>query len=98
MIKSRSMGWTGHAARMAVKRTAYRILVGKRKGKRPVGRHRRTWEKNIKTDLRETGWDSTDWINLTQDRNQWRALVNTVMNFLVEALCYNSEGRGFDSG
>jgi hypothetical protein len=55
--------------------------VGKPEGKRPLGRPRRRWVDNIKMDLRETGWDGMDWIDLAQDRNQWRALVNTVMNF-----------------
>jgi hypothetical protein len=50
---------------------------------RPLGRPRRRWVDNIKMDLREIGWDGMDWINLAQDRDQWRALVNTVMNFRV---------------
>jgi hypothetical protein len=58
------------------------ILVGKPEGKRPPGRPRRRWE-NIKMDLREIGWGGMDWINLVQDRDQWRALVNTVMNLRV---------------
>jgi hypothetical protein len=57
-----------------------RILVGKPEGKRPLGRPRRRWVDNIKMDLREIGWDGVDWIDLAQDRDQWRALVNTVMN------------------
>jgi hypothetical protein len=57
--------------------------VGKPEGKRPVGRLRRRWVDNIKVDLREIGWDGMYWIDLAQDRNQWRALVNTVMNFRV---------------
>jgi hypothetical protein len=65
------------------KRNAYRILVGKLEGKRPLGRQRRKWVDNIKTDLREIGWDGMDWIDLAQDRNQWRDLVNTVMNLRV---------------
>jgi hypothetical protein len=55
--------------------------VGKEKGKRPLGRPRRRGVDNIKIDLREIGWDGMDWIDLVQDRDQWRALVNTVMNF-----------------
>jgi hypothetical protein len=62
---------------------AYRILVGKPEGKRPLGRPRRRWVYNIKIDLSETGWDDVDWIHLAQDRDQWRAFVNTVMNLWV---------------
>jgi hypothetical protein len=62
---------------------AYRILVGKPEGKRPLGRPRRRWVDNIKMDLREIGWDGMDWIDVAQDRDQWRALVNTVMNLWV---------------
>jgi hypothetical protein len=57
--------------------------VGKPEGKRPLGRPRRRWEDNIILDLREIGWDDMDWIDLAQDRNQWRAFVNTVMNLRV---------------
>jgi hypothetical protein len=62
---------------------AYRILVGKLEGKRPLGTPRLRWVDNIKIYLREIGWGGTDWIDLAQDRDQWRALVNTVMNFRV---------------
>jgi hypothetical protein len=65
------------------KRNAYRILVGKPEGKRPLGRLRRRWVDNIKMDLREIGWGGVDWIDLAQDRDQWSALVNTVMNLRV---------------
>jgi hypothetical protein len=65
------------------KRNAYRILVGKPERKRPLGRTRRRWEDNIRMDLREIGWGDMDWIDLAQDRHQWRALVNTVMNLRV---------------
>jgi hypothetical protein len=58
---------------------AYRILVETRQGKRPLGRPKRKWEDNIKMDLREIGWGGMDWINVARDRDQWRALVNTVM-------------------
>jgi hypothetical protein len=61
-------------------RYAYRILVGKPEGERPPGRPRRRWVDNIKMDLRDMGWNGRDWIELAQDRDQWRALVNTVMN------------------
>jgi hypothetical protein len=64
---------------MAAARNAYRILVGKPEGKRRLGRPRRRWVDNIKIDLRETGWDGMDWIDLAQVTDQWRALVNTVM-------------------
>ena len=59
----------------------HRVLVGKPEGKRPLGRPRRRWEDNIKMDLREVG--RGDWMELAQDRDRWRALVNTVMNFQV---------------
>jgi hypothetical protein len=70
---------------MGEKRNAYRILVGISEGKRPLGRPRRRWVNNIKVDLREMGWDGMgwdgmDWIDLGQNRDQWRALVNTVMS------------------
>jgi hypothetical protein len=65
------------------KRNACRILVGKPEGKRSLGRPRRRWVENTKIDLTETGWGGMDWINLAQDRDQWRALVNIVMNFRV---------------
>jgi hypothetical protein len=83
MMKSRRMRWTGHVARMGETRNAYRILVGKPEGKRPLGRPRCRWVDNIKIDLREIGWDGMDWIELVQDRDQWKALVNTVMNLRV---------------
>jgi hypothetical protein len=83
MIKSRSVRRPGHVARIGKKRNAYRILVGTPEGKKPLGRPRRRWVDNIKTDLKEIGWDGRDWIDLAQDRDQWRALVNAVMNFRV---------------
>jgi hypothetical protein len=55
-----------------------------REGKRPLGRPRRRWVDNIKMDLREIGWDAMDWFDLAQDRDQWRDLVNTVMNIRVQ--------------
>jgi hypothetical protein len=61
---------------MWVKRNSYRIRVRKLEENRSLGRPRRRWEDNIKTDLREIGWGGIDWIHLTQDRDQWRALVN----------------------
>jgi hypothetical protein len=68
---------------MGEKRNACRILVGKPEGKRPLGRPRCRCVANIKMDLREIGWGSTDWIALAEDKDQWRALVNTVMNLWV---------------
>jgi hypothetical protein len=68
---------------MGVKRNAYRILVGKPEEKRPLGKPRRRWVDNIKMDLREIDLEGMDWIDLAQDRNQRRALVNTVMNLQV---------------
>jgi hypothetical protein len=83
MIKSRRMRLAGYVARIGEKRNAYRILVGNLEGKRPLGRPRRRWGDNIKIDLREIGWVGMDWIDLAQDRGQWRALVNTIMNLRV---------------
>jgi hypothetical protein len=65
------------------KRNACRILVGKPEGKRSLGGIGLGWVDNIKIDLREIGWDGTEWIDLAQDRDQWKVLVNTVMNFRV---------------
>jgi hypothetical protein len=68
---------------MREKRNAYRILVGMPERKRPLGRPRGRWVDNIKMDLREIGWNGMDWIDLAQNRDQWRALVNTLMNLRV---------------
>jgi hypothetical protein len=65
------------------KMNPYSILVGRPEGKRPLGRPRRRWVDNIKMDLRKIGWDDMDWIDLLEDTEQWRALVNTVMNLRV---------------
>jgi hypothetical protein len=83
MINSRRMRWAGDVARMGETRNAYRILVVKPEGKRPLGRPRRKYEDNIKMDLRETKWGGKDWIDLAQVRDRWKALVNTVMNLLA---------------
>jgi hypothetical protein len=73
----------GHAARMGEKRNAYRLLVGKPEGRRPLRRPRRRWLDNIRMDLVEVGWGDLDWIGLAQDRGRWRALVNSVLNLRV---------------
>jgi hypothetical protein len=83
VIKSRRKRWAGHVARIGEGRGAYRVLVGRPEGKRPLGRPRRRWEDNIKMDLREIGINGANWIQLAQDRVQWRACVNTVMNLRV---------------
>jgi hypothetical protein len=77
------MRWVGHVARMGEKRNAYRLLVGKPERKRPLGRPRRKWLDNIRMDLVEVGWGDVDWIGLAQDRNRWRAFVNSVLNLRV---------------
>jgi hypothetical protein len=82
IIKSRRMRWAGHVARMGDKRKEYRLLVGKSEGKRLPGRPRRRWVNNIRMDLGEVGWGDVDWIGLAQNRNRWRALVNSVLNLL----------------
>jgi hypothetical protein len=83
IIKMKRMRCTGHVARMGEKRNAYRLLVGKPEGKRPLGRPRRRWVDNIRLDLGEMGWGDVDWIGLARDRNRWRALVNSVFNLRV---------------
>ena len=80
VIKSRRMRWAGHVARMGEERMAYRVLVGKPEGKRPLGRPRRKWVDNIRMDLQEVGCWYVDWIGLAQDRDRWRTLLNAVMN------------------
>ncbi|KAJ4441454.1 hypothetical protein ANN_11309 [Periplaneta americana] len=82
-LKSRRLRWAGHVARMDESRNAYRVLVGRPEGKRPLGRPRRRWEDNIKMDLREVGYDDRDWLNLAQDRDRWRAYVRAAMNLRV---------------
>jgi hypothetical protein len=77
------MRWAVACSTNGEKRNAYRILVGRLEGKRPLGRPRRRWEDNIRMDLREIGWGGMDWIHLAQDRDQRRAVVNTVMNHWV---------------
>jgi len=82
VVKSRRMRWAGHVARMGEGRGVHRVLVGKPEGKRRLGRPRHRWDNNIKMDLWEVGGGG-DWMELAQDRDRWRALVNMVMNCWV---------------
>jgi hypothetical protein len=84
-IKLRRMRWVGHVARMGEDRKVYKVLVGKPKGNRPLERPRCRWEDGIRMDLREIGW-RVDCIQLAQDRDQWKAVMNAVMNLQVVAL------------
>jgi hypothetical protein len=77
------MRWAGHVAHRGDKRKAYRILLGEPEGKRPLGRPSRRWVININMDLREIGLDGVNCIDMAQDRDQWRVLVNTVLNLRV---------------
>jgi hypothetical protein len=77
------MRWVGHVACMGEGRCVYRVLVGRSEGKRPLGRCSYRWEDNIKLDLRETGTDGANWIQLAQDRVQWQNFVNIMMNLRV---------------
>jgi transcription termination factor 2 len=83
MIKSRRMRWAGHVARMRKKRNPYRIFVGKPRRKEITRKTRRRWVDNIKVVLRELGWGGMDWIHMAQDRDQWNANVNVVVNVWV---------------
>jgi hypothetical protein len=83
VIKSRRMRWAEHVAIIGEERGAYRVLVGKPEGKRPMGRPRRRWEDNIKMDLQEVRCGVLDWIELAQDRDKCWALLNAVMNHWV---------------
>jgi hypothetical protein len=82
VIKSRRLRWAGHVARMGERRGAYRVLVVKPEGRKPLGRPRRRWEANIKMDLREVRW-GMDCIDLAQDRDRFLAVVSAVMNLRV---------------
>ena len=74
------MRWAGRVAHIEEMRRVYWVVVGKPEEKRPLGRPRRRWNDNIKMDLQEVGCGGMDWIDLTQDRDKWRALVNAAMN------------------
>jgi len=83
VVKSRLMRWAEHVARMGEDRSVHRVLVGKPEGKRPLRRPRRRWEDNIKMDIQEVGGGRGEWMELTQDRDRWQALVGTVRDFRV---------------
>ena len=83
VIKLRRMRWAGHVACMGEERGVYRVLVGKPKRRRPLGRPRHRWVDNIRMDLQEVGCGYMDWIGLTQDRDRWQTLVSAVMNLRV---------------
>ena len=83
------MRWAGHVAHMGEERGAYRVLLGKPEGKRPLGRPRRRWVDNIRMDLQEVGCGYMDWIGLTQDRDRWETLVSAVMNLRVPEIAGN---------
>ena len=83
VIKSRRMRWAGHVVLMGEERGVYRVLVGKREGKRPLGRPRRRWVDNIRIYLQEVGCGYMGWIGMAQDRDGWRTLVSAVMNLRV---------------
>jgi hypothetical protein len=81
VVKSRRMRWAGNVAHMGEGRGVHRVLVWRPEGRRTLGKPRRRWGDNIKRDLQEVGGDCGDWMERAQDRDSWRALVSTVMNF-----------------
>ena len=83
VIKPRILRWAGHVTRMEEGRSAFKILTGKLTGKRPLGRPRRRWEDNIRMDLEEIGINVDNWVDLAQDRDYWRALMNAALNLRV---------------
>jgi hypothetical protein len=83
IIKPRRVRWAGHVARMGEKRSVYSLLVGKPERKRLLGRPRSKWVDNITMDHREAGLGDVDWTGLAQERNRWRAFVNSVLNLRV---------------
>jgi hypothetical protein len=92
MIKSRRMRWAEHVARMGEKRKAYKLLVGKPEGKKPLGRPKCRWADNIRLDLREREWDGVAWIGLglSQDRDKWGAIKNAVINVQDSIKCWQT--------
>jgi hypothetical protein len=83
LSSSSSVLWAGHVARVEKTGNAYRLLVGKPKGRRPLGRPRRRWFDNIRMNLVEVGWSDVNCIGLTEDSDRWRALVNSVLNLRI---------------
>jgi len=83
VIKPKRMRWAGHVVHMGEERGVYSVLVGKLKGRRPLGRPRRRWVDNIRMDLQDVGCGYMDWIGLAQDRDKWRMLASAVMNLRV---------------
>jgi hypothetical protein len=83
VIKSRGIRWVGHVAHTGENRGVYRVLMGKPEGERPLGRPRHRWKDTIKMDLWEVGFGGMNWIDLAQDRDRWRALVNAVINLRI---------------
>jgi hypothetical protein len=83
VIKSKIIRWAEHVSRMGEEMVAYRVLVGKPEGKRPLGRPRCRWVDNIRMDLEEVGCGYMDWVGLAQDRDSWRTLVSAVMNLRI---------------
>jgi len=83
VIKSRRMRWTGHVAYMGEESGVYRVLAGKPKGRRPMGRLRSRWVDNIRMDLQEVGCGYMDWIGLAQDGDRWQTFVSAIMNLRV---------------
>jgi len=77
------MRWARHVAHMGEERGAYRVLVGKLEGRRPLGRPRRRWVDNIRMDLQEVGCGYMDWTGLAHDRDRWKTIVSAVMNLRV---------------
>ena len=83
VIKSIRLRWTGYVARMEEGKSAFKILTGKPTGKRPLRRPSRTWEDNVRMDLKEIGIDRKNWVVYAQDGDYWRALVNVALNLRV---------------
>jgi len=83
VTKPRRMRWAGNVARMWERRGIYRVLVGKPERKSPLGRPNHRWEDNIKMDIQEVGCEGKDWIELAEDSDRWRALVNVVMKLRI---------------